>query len=81
MLSRVTNFCVIFPIFPEYFDQGYKNISASGPLTGTRYICTYEEFVLETEAPRCDRMTASGQDTDNKNNNIQIFKIDNVQVC
>ncbi len=43
------------------------------------YVCTYEEFVLETEAPQCDRMTASGQDTDNKNNNIQIFKIDNVQ--
>ncbi len=37
------------------------------------------KFVLETEAPQCDRMTASGQDTDNKNNNIQIFKIDNVQ--
>ncbi len=37
MLSRVTNFCVIFPIFPEYFDQGYKNISASGPLARTRY--------------------------------------------
>ncbi len=37
VLSRVTNFCVIFPIFPEYFDQGYKNISASGPLAGTRY--------------------------------------------
>ncbi len=44
-----------------------------------RYVCTYEEFVLETEAPRCDRMTATGQDTDNTNNNIQIFKIDDVQ--
>ncbi len=37
------------------------------------------KFVLETEAPQYDRMTATGQDTDNKNNNIQIFKIDNVQ--
>ncbi len=44
-----------------------------------RYICTYKEFVLETEAPQCERMTATGQDTDNKNNNIQIFKIDDVQ--
>ncbi len=44
MLSRVTNFCVIFPIFPEYFDQGYKNISASGPLAGTRYIRSTDSF-------------------------------------
>ncbi len=32
-----------------------------------------------TEAPQCDRMKATGQDTDNKNNNKQIDKIDNVQ--
>ncbi len=32
-----------------------------------------------TEAPQCDRMTVTRQDTDNKNNNIQIYKIDNVQ--
>ncbi len=32
-----------------------------------------------TEAPQCNRMTATGQDTDNKKNNIQIYKIDNVQ--
>ncbi len=27
---------------------------------------TYEEFVIVTEAPQCNRMTATGQDTDNK---------------
>ncbi len=43
------------------------------------YVYTYEEFVLVTEAPECNRMTATRQDTDNKKNNIQIFKIDNVQ--
>ncbi len=42
-----------------------------------RYVCTYEEFV--TEAPQCDRVTVTRQDTDNKNNNIQIYKIDDVQ--
>ncbi len=31
-----------------------------------RYVYTYEEFVIETEAPQCNRMTATGQDTDNK---------------
>ncbi len=28
-----------------------------------RYVYTYEEFVIVTEAPQCNRMT--GQDTDN----------------
>ncbi len=55
-----------------------------------RYGYTYEEFVLVTEAPQCNRMTATGQDTDNKKiidkiDNVQnstntIYKIDNV-VC
>ncbi len=31
-----------------------------------RYVYTYEEFVIVTEAPQCNRMTATGQDTDNK---------------
>ncbi len=31
-----------------------------------RYVYTYEEFVIVTEAPQCNRMTAIGQDTDNK---------------
>ncbi len=44
-----------------------------------RYVYTYEEFVIVTEAPQCIRMTATGQDTDNKKNNLQIYKIDNVQ--
>ncbi len=43
-----------------------------------RCVYTYEEFVLVTEAPHCNRMTVTRQDTDNKNN-IQIYKIDNVQ--
>ncbi len=30
------------------------------------YVYTYEEFVIVTEAPQCNRMTATGQDTDNK---------------
>ncbi len=37
-----------------------------------RYVYTYEEFVIVTEAPQCNRKTTTGQDTDNKNNNIQI---------
>ncbi len=32
-----------------------------------------------TEAPQCNRMNVTRQDTDNTNNNIQIYKIDNVQ--
>ncbi len=31
-----------------------------------RYVYTYEEFVIVTEAPQCSRMTVTGQDTDNK---------------
>ncbi len=31
-----------------------------------RYAYTYEEFVIVTEAPQCNRMTTTGQDTDNK---------------
>ncbi len=31
-----------------------------------RYVCTYEEFVLVTEASQCNRRTATGQNTDNK---------------
>ncbi len=30
-----------------------------------RYVYTYKEFVLVTEAPKCNRMTVTGQDTDN----------------
>ncbi len=41
------------------------------------YVYTYKEFVIVTEAPQCNRMTATGQDTDNKN--TQIYKIENVQ--
>ncbi len=44
-----------------------------------RYVYTHEEFVIVTEAPQCNRKTATGQDNDNKNNNIQIYKIGNVQ--
>ncbi len=44
-----------------------------------RHVYAYEEFVLVIEAPQCDRMTVTKQDTDNKKNNIQIYKIDNVQ--
>ncbi len=31
-----------------------------------RYVYTYAEFVIVTEAPQCNRRTATGQDTDNK---------------
>ncbi len=31
-----------------------------------RYVYTYEDFVIVTKAPQCNRMTATGQDTDNK---------------
>ncbi len=30
------------------------------------FIARYEEFVLVTEAPQCNRMSVTGQDTDNK---------------
>ncbi len=30
-------------------------------------VYTYEEFVIVTEAPQCNKKTATGQDTDNKN--------------
>ncbi len=33
-----------------------------------RYVYTYEEFVFMTEAPQCNRMTVTGQNTDNKKN-------------
>ncbi len=55
-----------------------------------RYVYKHEEFVIVTEAPQCKRKTATGQDTDNKKNNIQnrqctkkaktIYNIDNY-VC
>ncbi len=35
-------------------------------------VYTYKEFVIVTEAPQCNRMTATGQDT---NNNIQIGNV------
>ncbi len=41
-----------------------------------RYVYTYKEFVIVTEAPQCNRMTATGQDTDNK---IIIYKYTNRQ--
>ncbi len=31
-----------------------------------RYVYTDGEFVLVTEAPQCDRMTVTGQNTDDK---------------
>ncbi len=31
-----------------------------------RYVYTYEEFAIVTEAPQCNRMTVTRQDTDNK---------------
>ncbi len=31
-----------------------------------RYVYTYKEFVIVTQAPQCNRKTATGQDTDNK---------------
>ncbi len=44
-----------------------------------RYVYTYEEFVIVTKLHSATEKTATGQDTDNKNNNIQIYKIGNVQ--
>ncbi len=42
------------------------------------YVYTYKEFVIVTEAPQYNRMTATGQDTDNKKNtNIQISNVQN----
>ncbi len=44
-----------------------------------RYVYTFEEFVIETEAPLYNRKTAIGQEAGNKKNNIQMYKIGNVQ--
>ncbi len=41
-----------------------------------RYVYTYEEFVIVIEAPQCNRMTTTGQDTDNKRT---IYKYTNRQ--
>jgi len=35
------------------------------------YVYIYKEFVIVTEAPQCNKMTATGQDTDDK---IIIYK-------
>ncbi len=43
-----------------------------------RYVYIYKEFVIVTEAPQCNRRTETGQDADNTNNNMQVYKIDNV---
>ncbi len=32
-----------------------------------------------TVAPQCDKMTATGQDTDNKKTIVQIYEMDNMQ--
>jgi len=37
-----------------------------------RYVYTYEDFAIVTEVPQCNRMTATGQDTD-KNFYIKLF--------
>ncbi len=42
-----------------------------------RYVYTQEEFVIVTEAPQCNKMTATGQVTDNTNN--KKYTIGNVQ--
>ncbi len=39
-----------------------------------RYVYTYEEFFIVTEASQCNRMTVAGQDTDNKRT---IYNTDN----
>ncbi len=44
----------------------YRNIISIRISFISRYVCTYEEFVLVTVAPQCNRITATGQDTDNK---------------
>ncbi len=45
------------------------------------YVYTYAEFVIVTEAPLCNRRTATGQDTDNKvqYTNIQMYKMAKTQ--
>ncbi len=64
----------------QYKNEFFKNRTRIRMSFLARYVCTYEEFVLVTVAPQCDRMTATGQDTDNKKNNVQIYKMDN-SVC
>ncbi len=34
--------------------------------TFARYVYTYEEYFIVTEAPYCNIITTTGQDTDNK---------------
>ncbi len=40
---------------------------------------TFEEFVLVTEAPQCNRLTVTRQDTDNKNYKKSNMQIQNRQ--
>ncbi len=35
---------------------------------------THEEFVIVTEAPQCNRMKATGQDTDNRRRIYKYIK-------
>jgi len=39
-----------------------------------RYVYTYKEFVIVTEAPQCNKMTVTGQQHRQQTNNIQIYK-------
>ncbi len=64
-MSLTTNCCQV--LFKEF---GNYNLSLHFIVLGEwewallgRYVYTYEEFVIVTEAPQCNRMTAKGQDT------------------
>ncbi len=59
-------------------DSNFYNLAVSFPMNVksqlallAKYVCTYKEFVIVTEAPQFNRMTAIGQYTDN---NRTIYK-------
>ncbi len=54
-------------LFDSLLSQNYAKMRMRMRMSFiARYVYTYEEFVIVTEAPQCNRMTATGQDTDNK---------------
>ncbi len=65
--DRLLDHCQVSRV-PHYFS--FKESESQWDLLA-RYVYTYKEFVIVTEAQQCNRMTATGQDTHNK---ITIYK-------
>ncbi len=60
-----------FLIFEDFIDLLLIE-SESEWASLARYVYIYKEFVIVTEAPQCNRMTATGYRQ--QNNNTQMYK-------